>query len=99
MLPDPIAEAVRLPEADILAFEARMREVIPAYQSGDRVELHGDEFEVSSYQREGMPGYWLRGTKESRSRRRPAGGNYSKTMKEIPWGTFPYCSDTSLELL
>lgn len=57
MLPDPVAEVVRLAEADILAFEARMLEVIPAYHSGDRVELHGEEFEVSSYQREGMPGY------------------------------------------
>jgi hypothetical protein len=51
----------RLAEADILAFEARMREVIPAYRPGDRVELLGEEFEVSSYHREGMPGYWLKG--------------------------------------
>lgn len=41
MLPDPIAEAARLTEADILAFEARMREVIPAYRLGDRVKLQG----------------------------------------------------------
>jgi len=39
MLPDPVAEAVRLAEADILAFEERMREVIPAYRPGDRVGL------------------------------------------------------------
>jgi len=64
MLPDPIAESIRLVEADILAFEARMREVIPAYRPGDRVDLHGEEFEVSSYQREGMPGYWLKGSRE-----------------------------------
>jgi hypothetical protein len=37
-----------------------MREVTPAYQRGDRVELHGEVFEVSSHQREGMPGSWLR---------------------------------------
>lgn len=64
MLPDPVAEAVRLAEADIIAFEARMREVIPAYHPADRVELHGEEFEVFSYQREGMLGYWLKGSKE-----------------------------------
>lgn len=49
--PDPISEAARLVEADIADFEARMREVTPAYQRGDRVELHGEEFEVSSYHR------------------------------------------------
>ena len=64
MHPDPITKAVHLAEADILAFEVRMREVIPAYRPGDRVDLHGEEFEVSSYQREGMPGYWLKGSKE-----------------------------------
>ena len=41
-----------------------MREVIPAYQPGDRVEFHGDVFEVCSYHREGMPGYWLKGSRE-----------------------------------
>jgi len=41
-----------------------MREVIPTYQPGEWVELHGEVFEVSSYQREGMPGYWLEGEKE-----------------------------------
>jgi hypothetical protein len=56
--------AVRLAEAAIADFEARMREVTPAYERGDRVELHGEVFEVSSYQREGMPGYWLRGETE-----------------------------------
>lgn len=64
MLANLVAEAVRLTETDILAFEARMREVIPAYRPGDWVALYGEEFEVSSYQREGMPGYWLKGTKE-----------------------------------
>lgn len=64
MLADPIEEVVRLAEADILAFEARMREVIPAYLPGDRVELHREEFEVSGYHREGMPGYWLKGSRE-----------------------------------
>jgi hypothetical protein len=39
MPPDPISEAVRLAKADIADFEARMREVTPAYQRGDRVEL------------------------------------------------------------
>lgn len=53
MLSNPIAEVVRLAEADIIAFEARMREVIPAYGPGDRVELHGEEFEVSSYHARG----------------------------------------------
>ena len=55
---------VRLAEVDTIAFEARMREVIPAYRPGDRVELYGEEFEVSSYHREGMPGYWLKGSEE-----------------------------------
>jgi len=64
MTPDPISEAVRLAEAAIADFEARMREVTPAYQRGDRGELHGEGFEVSSHQREGMPGYWLRGETE-----------------------------------
>ena len=64
MTPDSIFEVVRLAEADIADFEARMRRVTPAYQRGDRVELHGEVFEVSSYQREGMPGYWLRGETE-----------------------------------
>ena len=50
----------RLTEADIADFEARMRQVPPAYQPSDRVYLHGEVFEVTSYQREGMPGYWLR---------------------------------------
>jgi CheY-like chemotaxis protein len=56
----------RLPdgEADFLAFEARMREMIPAYRPGDRVDFLGEEFEVSSYYPEGMPGYWLKGSKE-----------------------------------
>ena len=46
------------------AFEARMQEVIPAYRPRDRVELRGEELEVSSYHREGMPGYWLKGSEE-----------------------------------
>jgi hypothetical protein len=33
-----------------------MREVSPAYRPGDRVELHGEEFEVSSYQTRGDAG-------------------------------------------
>jgi len=65
MTPDPISEAVRLAKAAIADFEVRMREVTPAYQRGDRVELHGEVFEVSGYQREGMPGYWLRGETEN----------------------------------
>jgi hypothetical protein len=35
-----------------------MQKVTPTYQPGDRVELHGEEFEVDRYQRgEGMTGY------------------------------------------
>ena len=37
-----------------------MREVTPAYDIGDRVELYGEVFEVAEVQREGMAGYWLR---------------------------------------
>ncbi|HEX4960915.1 MAG TPA: hypothetical protein VF173_08760 [Thermoanaerobaculia bacterium] len=59
--PDVLREFVRLAEADIASFEARMREVSPAYQSGDRVLALGDLFEVVRYQRDGMPGYWLKG--------------------------------------
>lgn len=51
-----IVEMVRLTEADIETFEARMREVPPTFQPGDRVELHGEEFEVASFHQEGMPG-------------------------------------------
>jgi hypothetical protein len=57
--PDPVSDLVLLAEADIKAFEARMREVVPAYQPGDRVVLLGEVFEVAQFQREGMPGYWL----------------------------------------
>jgi hypothetical protein len=61
MNPDPVAELIRLTQADIVAFMARMREVPPAFCLGNRVKLHGEEFEISSYHPEGMPGYWLRG--------------------------------------
>lgn len=64
MRPDPLAELLRLTEADIAQFEAKMRAVPPTYQPGDRVELHGEMFEVTSYQGEGMPGYWLRSKEE-----------------------------------
>jgi hypothetical protein len=55
-----VAELLRLGEADIVDFEARMREVAPAYDVGDRVELYGEGFEVAEVQREGMAGYWLK---------------------------------------
>ena len=58
--PTQSPKSCRLTEADIADFEARMRQVPPAYQPSDRVYLHGEVFEVTSYQREGMPGYWLR---------------------------------------
>jgi len=57
---DTAAELLRLAEKEIVDFEARMREVMPVYEPGDRVELYGEVFEVMSFQREGMPGYWLR---------------------------------------
>jgi hypothetical protein len=57
---DTAAKLLRLAEADIAGFEARMREVTPVYEPGDRVELYGEVFEVVSFQRKGMPGYWLR---------------------------------------
>jgi hypothetical protein len=57
---DAIAELLDRAEADIADFEARMREITPAYDVGDRVELYGEVFEVSDVQREDMAGYWLR---------------------------------------
>lgn len=48
MLPYTISEVVRLAEAEIAVFEARMREVTPAYQREDWVKLHGEGFEASS---------------------------------------------------
>lgn len=35
MAPLPLSDLLRLVEADIAAFEARMRTVVPAYQVGD----------------------------------------------------------------
>ena len=61
---DPLAELLRLTEADIAQFEAKLRAVHPTYHPGQKVELHGDMFEVISYQGEGMPGYWLRSKEE-----------------------------------
>lgn len=55
-----VAELVRLAEAEIAAFEVRMRMVVPLYEVGDRLELHGEVFEVAGFEREGMPGYWLK---------------------------------------
>jgi hypothetical protein len=57
---DPIAELVRLAEADITDFEARMQEVVPFYRVGDRVQLLGEVYEVAGFERGGMPGYMLR---------------------------------------
>jgi hypothetical protein len=64
MPPISIDEWLRLTEADIADFEARMRRVSPAYAVGDRVELHGEVFEVASFQPDGMPGYWLKRPRE-----------------------------------
>lgn len=62
MTPDPAAaKLIRQGEQDLAHFEARMRLVTPSYQVGDRVELLGEIFEVETFEREGMPGYWLRG--------------------------------------
>jgi hypothetical protein len=61
MPPDPVSELLRLVEADIADFEARMRAVVPAYRVGDRVEIYGELFHVSGFTQEGMPGYWLSG--------------------------------------
>lgn len=64
MRPNSIEELIRLTEADIAHFESRMREVPPSCQPGDMVALHGEVFSVISYQRDGMPGYWLRSKDE-----------------------------------
>jgi hypothetical protein len=56
-----VAELIRRGEDDTAAFEERMRLVIPLYQVGDRVELLGEVFEVEAFERDSMPGYWLRG--------------------------------------
>lgn len=53
--PDPISEVVRLADADIAVFEARLREVAPAYQRGDSMAKCS---RCQANQREGMPGYW-----------------------------------------
>lgn len=54
------------PDEEALAdFDARMQKVTPTYQPGDRVVLHGEEFEVHRYQRgDNMTGYWLRRKKD-----------------------------------
>jgi hypothetical protein len=59
-LPDLILEYVRQREEAIADFERRMREVVPIYEVGDRVEFYGDVFEVNRYERQSMPGYWLK---------------------------------------
>jgi hypothetical protein len=59
-LSDAIADLIRRAEDDIVSFEGRMREVEPSYRLGDQVELAGELYTVDRYQREGMPGYWLR---------------------------------------
>jgi hypothetical protein len=59
--PIPMEEWHRLNEQALLDFDARMQQVIPTYEPGDRVKLHGDVFEIHRYQRgDGMTGYWLR---------------------------------------
>ena len=63
--PIPLEEWLQLNEKALADFDARMQEVSPTYQPGDRVVLHGEEFEVNRYQRgEGMTGYWLRRRKD-----------------------------------
>ncbi len=52
------SDDVRPAEADILAFEARMRQVTPTYPPGDLVDYRGDLYEIASYQTD-PPGYWL----------------------------------------
>ena len=66
MPPIPLAEWCRLNEEALADFDARMQKVAPIYQPGDRVVLHGEEFEIDRYQRgEGMTGYWLRRKKDA----------------------------------
>jgi hypothetical protein len=60
MRPNTISDLLRLVEADIADFEARMRAVVPAYGVGDRVELHDEAFEISTMEESEMPGYWLK---------------------------------------
>jgi hypothetical protein len=59
--PIPMDEWHRLNEEALADFDARMQKVPPTYQPGDRVVLHGEEFEVHRYRRgDNMTGYWLR---------------------------------------
>lgn len=62
--PFDLAEYSRQTEEAIAAYQARMREVTPTYQPGDRVDFCGEEYEIFSYQREGESGYWLRSKKD-----------------------------------
>jgi len=64
-LAEAIAELLRLTEVDLAAFDARMQLVPPPYLPGDRVEFHGEVFEVPRYHRgDGLTGYWLLRKKE-----------------------------------
>jgi hypothetical protein len=55
--PVDLAEYSRQTEEAIAAYQARMREVTPTYQPGDRVDFCGEVYEIFSYQREGESGY------------------------------------------
>ena len=63
---DHLAKWLELNERDITDFEARMRERAFTYSPGDRVEFHGEVFEVMELVREDMPGYWLRDPKSEK---------------------------------
>ena len=63
MPPGPIAELIRLTEADIADFEVRMRQVPPAYQPGD-LEPLWQGLRGYTLPWEGRPSYWLRGERE-----------------------------------
>lgn len=60
MQPDALAQWCRRTEEDIADFEARMREMPFSHTLGERVELHGEAFEIADLVQDGMPGYWLR---------------------------------------
>lgn len=63
---DPLAEWREQTEREIADFETQMRERGFTYSSGDRVELHGEVFEVTELVCQDMPGYWLRDPKSQK---------------------------------
>lgn len=62
--PVDFAELFRQNEEAIAAYQTRMRAIPPTYQPGGRIGLLGEVYEISSYQREGELGYWLKGKKD-----------------------------------